>query len=326
MVYCIVPRGLTAPQHRRLRRQLADEPRVEVIVERRVDDRRGPLDRRGHDSVVVPVPQLERRKVRSRSGRRCGERRAAQRPLRGHGLPRSMRRAVDRVRFVELVAPADLTVEDVEVARTVTRIQSGDVDAFADLYMRYFNPVYGYMRLALRTGDEAEDATQQVFVNVLEALPRYERRGPPFRAWLFRIARNLAIDRLRERGRLELEEPGRLDLLAEPSRADLQSLDWLSDHDVLAFIERLPLAQRQVLVLRYMLDLSTAEIADVLDRSQAAVRQLQSRALRRLEEQLGALGVAARPQREARPMRLALSQLTTTRARFEHGFSIAVGF
>jgi RNA polymerase sigma-70 factor (ECF subfamily) len=324
MVYCIVPRGLAPGQQERLRRHLGDDPAVEVVLERRVDDRRGPLDRRGHDPVVVPVPHLERRRIRSRSGRRCGERRVAGVPIRGRALPRSLRRVADRIRFVERVEPSESAVEDVESARTVVRIQAGDVDAFADLYLRYFNPVYGYMRLALRTGDEAEDATQQVFVNVLEALPRYERRGQPFRAWLFRIARNLAIDRLRERGRLELEEPSRLELLAEPSGPDLRSLDWLSDHDVLALIERLPLAQRQVLVLRYMLDLSTAEIADVLDRSQAAVRQLQSRALRRLEDQLGALGVGARP--EARPMRLALSQLVTTRARFEHGFSVALGF
>jgi RNA polymerase sigma-70 factor (ECF subfamily) len=185
------------------------------------------------------------------------------------------------------------------------------------------------MRLALRTADEAEDATQHVFLSVLEALPKYERRTQPFRAWLFRIARNHAVDRLRERGRLDIEEPARLDLLAEPRGEDPRTLDWLSDHDMLVFIERLPLTQRQVLVLRFMLDLSTAEIADVLDRSQASVRQLQSRALRRLENQVGALGVE-RPRpaaaSEARPMRLALSQLVATRARFEQGFSVAVGF
>jgi RNA polymerase sigma-70 factor (ECF subfamily) len=251
-------------------------------------------------------------------------------PVRGRRLtlPRSAQRLADRVSFVERVEPAEHALEDMEAARVVTRVQAGDVEAFADLYSRYFSRVWGYMRLALRTADEAEDATQQVFLNVLEAMPTYERRAQPFRAWLFRIARNHAVDRLRERGRLEIEEPAKLELLAEPRGGDVRCLEWLSDQDVLVFIERLPLAQRQVLVLRYMLDLSTADIADVLDRSQASVRQLQSRALRRLENEVGALGVE-RPRRsgaESRPMRLSLTQLVTPRATFRHGFSVAAGF
>lgn len=320
MVYCIVPRGLAAGRRERLRRSLSDSE-VNLIVERRVADRRGPVHRRAVDPVIVPVPSLERRRIRGRSGRRCGDRRAPQVPVGSRALPRSLRRFAERIAFVERIEPTPHALQDVEAARTVTRFQAGDMEAFADLYRRYFNPIYGYMRLALRTGEEAEDATQQVFVNVLESLPRYERRGQPFRAWLFRIARNHAVDRLRDRGRLELEEPGRLELLAEPGGADLPALDWLSDHDVLVFIERLPVAQRQVVVLRYMLDLSTAEIAEVLDRSQAAVRQLQSRALRRLEAQLGALGIQPRGEREARPMRLALTQLVPLRVRQD--FTIA---
>jgi RNA polymerase sigma-70 factor, ECF subfamily len=336
MIYCIVPRGLAPRVQERLRRSLSDDAACAVIVERRCTDRRGGVERRGTDGTP-PVPPLERRRIRSWTGRRCGERRAALLPVRGRqlSLPRAAQRLADRVTFVERVEPSEHALEDMEAARVVTRVQSGDMESFADLYTRYFGRVWGYMRLALRTADEAEDATQHVFLSVLEALPKYERRTQPFRAWLFRIARNHAVDRLRERGRLDIEEPSKLELLAGPSErgggscGDLGALDWLSDHDMLAFIERLPLAQRQVLVLRYMLDLSTAEIADVLDRSQASIRQLQSRALRRLENQVGALGVE-RPRRaessEARPMRLSLSQLVAPRTRFEHGFSVAVGF
>jgi RNA polymerase sigma-70 factor (ECF subfamily) len=326
MVYCIVPRELAPRVQTRLQRSLSEDPECEVVVERRRADRRGGVERRAPEEAP-PVPPLERRRIRSWTGRRCGERRAALLPARGRrlSLPRAAQRFADRVTFVERVEPSQQALDDTDAARVVMRVQAGDTEAFTELYVRYFDRVWGYMRLALRNPDEAEDATQHVFLKVLEALPAYERRGQPFRAWLFRIARNHAVDRLRDRGRIEIEEPARLELLA--SGGELRGLDWLSDQDMLVFIERLPLTQRQVLVLRYMLDLTTPEIAEVLDRSQASVRQLQSRALRRLETQVGALGVERPrpPSTEARPMRLALSQLVAPRARFEHGFSVAAG-
>jgi RNA polymerase sigma-70 factor (ECF subfamily) len=339
MVYCIVPRELAPRVQARLQRLLSDDPDCEVIVERRCANRRGGVERRAPQGTPT-VPLLERRRIRSWTGRRCGERRGALLPVRGRqlSLPRSIQRLADRVSFVQRAPETEHALEDIEVARVVTRVQAGDTEAFADLYLRYFDRLWGYMRLALRNVDEAEDATQHVFMKVLEAMPAYERRTQPFRAWLFRIARNHAVDRLRDRGRVDVEEPGRLELLASgvdagagSAAAETRALEWLSDDDMLMFVERLPLAQRQVLVLRYMLDLSTAEIAEVLDRSEASIRQLQSRALRRLENQVGSLG-PARPRRpessssEARPMRLALSQLVSPRSRFEHGFSVAAGF
>jgi RNA polymerase sigma-70 factor (ECF subfamily) len=322
MIYCIVPRGLAPRAQERLRRSLSDDEECEVIVERRCADRRRGVERR-QTGGAPPVPPLERRRIRSWTGRRCGERRAALLPVRGRRLPRAAQQFADRVKLMERVEPPEQALDDADAARVVTRVQAGDTEAFADLYLRYFDRLWGYMRLALRNPDEAEDATQHVFMKVLEALPAYERRGQPFRAWLFRIARNHAVDRLRDRGRIDVEEPARLELRA--GGGESRSLDWLSDHDMLVFIERLPLTQRQVLVLRYMLDLTTREIAEVLDRSQASIRQLQSRALRRLESQVGVLGVErpASSAAEARPMRLALSQLVAPRARFEHGFSVA---
>jgi DNA-binding CsgD family transcriptional regulator len=66
-----------------------------------------------------------------------------------------------------------------------------------------------------------------------------------------------------------------------------ESLDWLDDKRLLALIEQLPLAQRQVIVLRYMLELRAVEIATVLDRSPEAIRQLHQRAMRFLRQRLG---------------------------------------
>ena len=124
------------------------------------------------------------------------------------------------------------------------------------------------------------------------ALDRYERRAQPFRAWLFRIVRNYALQTLDKRRRTELVELEDLPSAyeTETAEADLQALEWISDRELLLFVERLPLPQRQVLLLRFMMDLSTDEIAEVLGRSPESVRMLQSRALRFLRDRLTALG------------------------------------
>jgi RNA polymerase sigma-70 factor (ECF subfamily) len=186
-------------------------------------------------------------------------------------------------------------VEDLDTARLVARIQAGDRDAFAVLYMRYFDRVYSYLRLVLRNDADAEDAVQQVFTKVWEALPRYEHRRQPFRAWLFVIVRRYAINQLDRHARTEVvdSEQVQRELDAHPRADELPVLGWISDRELVLFIERLPLAQRQVLMLRYMLDLSNSEIAAVLGRSPEDVRSLQSRALRFLRERLDAVGRGA---------------------------------
>ncbi|MDX6652412.1 MAG: hypothetical protein QOJ38_1193 [Solirubrobacterales bacterium] len=222
------------------------------------------------------------------------------------------------LRFVERVEGPPDAAEDHQAARVVLRFQSGDSSAFAELYERYFDRVYGYLKVALGQTQEAEDAAQQIFMQVLEALPRYEQRGRPFRAWLFTIVRNGALGHLQKHARVEATQPDLLDRHREnASAADQEmpsALRWISDRDLLLFVERLPLAQRQVLFLRFMLDLPAAEIGEVLGRSQDDVRALQSRGLRFLEQRLSAVG--RRPVgRERARIRGPLRQARVLRAR-----------
>jgi iron uptake system EfeUOB component EfeO/EfeM len=134
--------------------------------------------------------------VRNKAGRRVGPRRAPTMAIDALPLPRKARAHAKRIVFVERVEPSAEHMADLDSARIVTRFQSGDADAFTALYMRYFDRVYSYLRVLFREDShEAEDLTQQVFVRAFEALPRYERRSQPFRAWLFTIARNLAMTR-----------------------------------------------------------------------------------------------------------------------------------
>jgi RNA polymerase sigma-70 factor (ECF subfamily) len=227
------------------------------------------------------------------AGRRVAERRAEQVPVALPELPRRARRYADAIVFVERIEPPTQREEDADTARFVARFQAGDRDAFGELYKRYFSRVFGYMRSAFRDTHEAEDAAQEVFTLVLKNLKRYERRGQPFRAWLFTIARNHAIRELRRLGRIEPMDPDEARMQADTAvtdAADVTALDWITDRDLNLFVERLPLPQRQVLVLGFLLDLPDDQVARVMGRSQVDVRSLRHRALRFLEERLRAIG------------------------------------
>jgi len=289
-----VPRRLAPRLHEPLRRHFAEDPSVEVIVERRSDERREPAARRS----VQAEPEQERRRIRNRDGRRIAERRAvllsdATREPSPRQLPRRARPHVLDLRFVERLEPSGQQLEDQDTARLITRIQAGDQDAFALLYMRYFDRVYTYLRVTLRNSHEAEDATQQTFLQLLQALERYEHRGS-FWSWLATIMRNRALNDLRQQGRVELEDSLTLDRRREHAdqHADAEplALGWIGDRDLVLLMERLPFAQRQVLLLRYLLDLSNRNIAAVLDRTPSDVSLLHHRALGFIRERLAALG------------------------------------
>jgi RNA polymerase sigma-70 factor (ECF subfamily) len=289
--YCLVPSEFDPGLHQALRRHFRQDSSVDVIVDRRADERRSGEERRRSPSQA---PVVERRRIRGRGGRRVAEQRATLVPVEAPPLPRKLRRQADRLVFVERLEPSELEAEDADTGRLVTRIQAGDREQFALLYMRYFERLYAYLGVVLGNSHEAEEAVQHVFLSALQALPAYERRGTPFRAWLFRIARNRALDELRARGRVEPADPHDVDRRREaetaPPSPELNSLGWLSDRELALFVRRLPQAQRQVLMLRFAADLSHTEIATILDCTPVDVRMLQSRALRTLRDRLTAIG------------------------------------
>ncbi|MGH2957598.1 MAG: RNA polymerase sigma factor [Solirubrobacterales bacterium] len=178
--------------------------------------------------------------------------------------------------------------------------QQGDAEALTEIYKLYFDTVYGYARVVLRDDYEAENVTQQVFTTVVEALPEYEiRDDQPFRAWLMRIARNTAIDACRRTNRSRPTDPGQLGLeeAVEPE-AVVSVLTWLKDSDLALFVDRLPEAQREVVILRYLLGHELCEIARILGKSPDSVYRTHSRALRTLEKRLTAIG--RRPSKRRR--------------------------
>jgi RNA polymerase sigma-70 factor (ECF subfamily) len=209
-------------------------------------------------------------------------------------------------------------LEDKDTARLVMKAQAGDSNAFATIYTRYFERIYGYLKVVVKDRHEAEDVTQQVFMEAMEALPRYRpRAGKPFRAWLFTIVRNQAIKAMRKQRRLEPWDTEALNRRRERPISDeaaLRALEWITDSDMMLFVERLPLAQRQVLMARFLLGMNAKEIAQLLGRTPETVRMQQSRALTFLRERLTAIGRAPESA-NLEPATLVLRQAKVVRLR-----------
>ena len=179
-------------------------------------------------------------------------------------------------------APAERAPRgDPDVRELVARAQSGDRSALEALYVRHVDRVYAYLAATVGNRHDAEDLTVQTFLRMIEAIHRFEQRATPFEAWLFRIARNLAVDHFRRSRRVEPTETPPPDAPPQPS-AEEQALSKLDHRGLLAHVRRLPEPQRQVLGLKFLLSLSNAEAAVVLEKTEGAVKALQHRALESL--------------------------------------------
>jgi RNA polymerase sigma-70 factor, ECF subfamily len=178
------------------------------------------------------------------------------------------------------------TVQAALIRRTVAKARSGDPDAVAHLYDLYAGRVYRFALVRVESRADAEDILQQTFVKMIEALPRYEDRGLPFAAWLFRIARNTMIDLARaDRGHADLSAMGEH---ADDRRGPAEEAEAASDRAAIrAAIDRLTPDQRTVIEYRFFAGLSHREIGRLMDRREGAIRALQFRAVEALHEDLG---------------------------------------
>ena len=170
------------------------------------------------------------------------------------------------------------------VLAAVARAKDGDADALRFLYLRYADNVYGYVCSIVRDEFEAEDVTQQIFAKLLTALGRYEPRVVPFSAWILRVAHNAAIDHVRTRRPMPLEEVHPSDAAADDEAGGRERFA-----DLRLALDALPAEQRDVIVLRFLVGLSPREIAERIGRSEDAVHGLQHRGRRRLRSEMLAL-------------------------------------
>ena len=156
----------------------------------------------------------------------------------------------------------------------------GDPRRFADLYRLHFDRVYAYVARRVATRSDAQDLTAEVFQQALANLRRFEWRGVPFAAWLYRIAANIVSDHHHRTERDQNVAPD-----PEPAQEEHESDE--RGASLYRAVRELPADQRRVIEMRFAEDRSIGEIARALGRSEGAVKQLQFRALGSLRARLG---------------------------------------
>jgi len=170
---------------------------------------------------------------------------------------------------------------------TISAAAQGDTEAFSLLYERYVTRIYNYIYYRTGNSHEAEDLTSRVFHRALHHIQRYDNRGVPFSAWLYRIAHNLVANWHRDNSRRR--EVPLEDYTQQPHRAlppEARVVDSQEMEALLKTIRQLPPDRQQLLILKFVEGMSNAEVAVIMRRSEGAIKSLYHRTLLSLRDEL----------------------------------------
>lgn len=174
-----------------------------------------------------------------------------------------------------------LTPTDAEL---VCRAKTGDSQALTLIYERYAAAIYRYIYYRVCDNELAEDLRAEVFLRMLEGIHRYEDRGWPLSAWLYRIAHDRTVDSLRRRrSRAQLSLECWNGVSEGPEQAVNVRLDC---EEIRQVITRLTDDQRRVIQMRFMQEMSVQEVARELGRTEGVVKALQHRGLQTMARHL----------------------------------------
>lgn len=164
----------------------------------------------------------------------------------------------------------------------------GDRDAFGQLYQRYVERIFNYVYYRTGNTHDAEDLTARVFQRAMNHIHNYTDRGVPFSAWLYRIAHNLVANWHRDRSRKQ--EIPLDDIPVLPTKGDHPERRLVRSQEqdaLLKHIRKLPPERQNLLILKFVENMSNAEIGKIMGRSEGAVKSLYHRTLLALRDQLG---------------------------------------
>jgi RNA polymerase sigma-70 factor, ECF subfamily len=171
----------------------------------------------------------------------------------------------------------------------IERAREHDPYALTRIYEDNFDKIYRYIVFKIGDRTEAEDMTQQVFLNAIQSISSYKSKGMPFSSWLYRIAHNQIVDHLRKKYRhptVPLDDA--LPVKSDDPRHDVEQK--LELEEVIEATGSLTKMQKEVISLRFACEFSVAECARTMGKTEGAIKALQHSAIASLRKALGREG------------------------------------
>lgn len=169
----------------------------------------------------------------------------------------------------------------------LVQLAKDDKEAFGEIYERYMPKIYNYIYYRTSNQHDAEDLTARVFFRAMSHIGNYVDKGVPFQAWLYRIAHNLVANWHRDQGRRKVIPLDDYVVHSLKSEApDRLAEDSEEQEKLMEAIHRLPEERQQLLLLKFIDQLSNAEIGEIMDRTEGAIKSLYHRTLLSLRDEL----------------------------------------
>ena len=170
--------------------------------------------------------------------------------------------------------------------KLIKKAKNQDREAFGTLYDVYMDRIYRFIFLRVSKKSDAEDITQKVFIKAWQSIDRYEiRKNVPFSSWLYRIAKNTVIDYYRtEKNHSAIEDIPEHEISEEAKDHEKAADDTLKFNQIKEALSELTDNQQDIIIMKFVEELENKEIAEILDKTEVAIRVTQHRALKKLRK------------------------------------------
>jgi len=167
----------------------------------------------------------------------------------------------------------------------ISQASEGNAEAFGVLYEKYIGQIYNYIYFRTSNGKDAEDICSRVFLRALNHIEKYEDRGYPFSAWLYRIAHNLVVNWYRDSDRSDetsLADQYPTPVIEGSVEERIEKKD--ESERLMSIINDLPEDRKELLILKHVEELTNTEIGQIMDRTEGAIKALYHRTLESLRD------------------------------------------